>query len=770
MDEQPLDTSERLVAHVAQLATAATNYLNQQEKARKDALDYYQGKIPDLAPRANRSSVVSQDLRAVVKKLMPSIMRTILGGGDTVKYSPVGPGDEEGAQQATDYVNRVVIPEGDVEKALYDAIHDAAVLKTGILKWQAIQKTVVTIQEYTDQPDEAVVGLLGDNEDPTIEISNYKKTEETDPDVLAMDPNARRHSFRLKRTRRQVTPTIVAVPRGTFLISPGAKSIEAAELVGEVCKFTRSSLVEMGYKKSEVWQITCDDDDDEGDDVAAMGDDYSDIKSETRKALEEVEIYDVVVKVDLDDDGLAEMYRVVYGEGKGGSGKEATYVVLEVTPVSEAPYAELVIERDAHQFEGHSVFEDVKDIQRVNTTILRQTLDNLYATNNPRPTVNLAAVNGEDAMSGAFGQPIYINDGYDAATAVHWQAVPFFADKSFGMLEYMKQEGEDRTGITDRSGGLDPDALQNVAATTAAILSERGVASADMIVKSVARGIRKAFRGLLKLVIAHADEPRTLQIKGEWVSYDPKVWNVDMDCMVNIGLGGGTKERDMAVLQVIYSLQKELLLSMGPDNPFVKPEQLYNVLEKLTETAGFPSAAPYFTKPDPQEVAQKLQEAKSAPNPEMMKVQAQMQLEQAKLQQQAQIEQMKSQAAQAKEAAQMQADLQVRAAEAHRSSIGRQEELQAKAALEEQKLAFEREKLALEERIKAAELAQQRELELLKLGARDGESGIVSQEDSRMTQTIEAFKAMLAEMSGAMNRPKRVVRDANGDVVGVEAI
>ena len=75
MDEQPLDTSERLVAHVAQLATAATNYLNQQEKARKDALDYYQGKIPDLAPRANRSSVVSQDLRAVVKKLMPSIMR-----------------------------------------------------------------------------------------------------------------------------------------------------------------------------------------------------------------------------------------------------------------------------------------------------------------------------------------------------------------------------------------------------------------------------------------------------------------------------------------------------------------------------------------------------------------------------------------------------------------------------------------------------------------------------------------------------------------------
>ena len=125
-----------------------------------------------------------------------------------------------------------------------------------------------------------------------------------------------------------------------------------------------------------------------------MGDDYTDIKSETRKALEEVEVYDVVVKVDLDDDGLAEMYRVVYGEGKGGSGTEATYVVLEVAPVSEAPYTEVVIERDAHQFEGHSVFEDTKDIQRVNTVILTGATSTARLFLRLRPGLHLAAETG----------------------------------------------------------------------------------------------------------------------------------------------------------------------------------------------------------------------------------------------------------------------------------------------------------------------------------------------------------------------------------------
>lgn len=229
----------------------------------------------------------------------------------------------------------------------------------------------------------------------------------------------------------------------------------------------------------------------------------------------------------------------------------------------------------------------------------------------------------------------------------------------------------------------------------------------------------------------------------------------------------------MAVLQVIYGLQKQLLLAMGADNVFVKPDQLYNTLEKITETAGFPSAQPYFTDPDPEEVQRKMDEAKNAPNPDVVKIEAQgkvdaqiaqmnaqttLQLEQSKLNIQAQSEQMKAEVARDKEAAQMQADLATK-----------EQESAMEAQLEAQKMAFEREKHQADLAMKERELQVKREIELLKLGARDSETGVVSKDDDRQAALVGALQQML-ESVGKMNGPKRVIRDENGDVIGVEAV
>jgi NADH dehydrogenase/NADH:ubiquinone oxidoreductase subunit G len=251
-----------------------------------------------------------------------------------------------------------------------------------------------------------------------------------------------------------------------------------------------------------------------------------------------------------------------------------------------------------------------------------------------------------------------------------------------------------------------------------------------------------------------------------------------MDCTVNVGLGGGSKERDMAVLQIVYGLQKELLLTIGADNPYVKPKQLYNTLEKLTETAGFPSAEPFFSEPDEAEVQAKIEEAKNAPDPEMQKVQAQiqgqmqleqmkaqtsMQLEQGKLQVQAQAEKMKAEVARDKEMAQMQADMQVK-----------QQEANMAAMLEEQKMNFEREKFMAELSLREREMTQAREIKLLELQAQVGmaehSAATKSAEDGDRKagegKSLDALKSALE----AMNKPRRVIRDDNGEIVGVEPL
>ena len=771
-DETPISDEAALAEHVARLKDAAVDYLTEQSKARQTAMEYYAGTMTDFPAGANRSAVVSNDVRAVIKKVLPSIMRTIFSGGYVVKYMPVGQEDEESAEQATDYINLVVMQECDAEKAIYDAVHDAALVKTGILKWSAYRERRVTIQKYTDQPDEALFGLEGD---PSVEFLDYSESEETDPQVLALNPNARRHSFTLRRMKETVTPKLEAVKRGSFLITPGAQSIEEAELTGEELIVTRSSLVSMGYDKEQVWAIRTHDDPTE-DEKSRTGDDYTTARSETRKALELVQVWEVYVRVDQDGDGVAEIYRIVFGDGDGATAATGNHVILGLEPVDEAPYADVVIERDPHQFEGHSIYEDVRDIMRVKTALMRGTLDNVYAQNNLRPVFRPDAVEDPEKLAnGAFGEPIQLRPGFALQDAVQWAVVPFVADKSFVMLEYMDQVATDRTGITDKSGGLDADNLHGTSATAANLMSEAGIAQADAIVRSVANGgLKKAFRGLLRLIIAHADGPRTVRMKNEWVQYNPAIWNADMDCTVNIGLGGGTKERDMAVLQIIYGLQKEILLSIGADNPYVKPDQLYNTLEKITETAGFPSALPYFTSPDPQEVQAKMEAAKNAPNPEVEKIkaqaEAQMQVEQMKAQSTAQLEQaklgiaaqserMKAEVARDKEMAQMQADLAVK-----------QHEAETQAQLEAQKMQFEREQWLGEMAFRDRELAQKRELELLKLDAMDTGDGVKTRSDMRESAIMGGMQTMLERFAANANAPKRVIRDENGDVVGVESV
>ena len=136
--------------------------------------------------------------------------------------------------------------------------------------------------------------------------------------------------------------------------------------------------------------------------------------------------------------------------------------------------------------------------------------------------------------------------------------------------------------------------------------------------------------------------------------------------------------------QIVETVTFEIMLTLGADNPLVRPEQLFNTLDKLTEALGFTSSAPYFTKPDPQEVQAKMQAAAQKKSPEEQKIEGQMQLEQ-----------MKAQAAIQKEQAQMQADLATE-----------QARIQAETQQNAEKLLIEREKIASNERIAMAKMQQ----------------------------------------------------------------
>ena len=694
---------DQLCKVVAALVNDAENYRDDRSTDRTKAMAFFDGDADDMqqyvAADAGRSRVVSRDVRSAVKKVLPSIYRTILGNDQIVEYQPVGEGDEGSAEQATDYVNYVVLPECDGRQAIEDAINDAVRLRNGIIKWYQEEITDITVSLHTGLDEMAFSQLVADDDVEVLEYSERMEIIESQGqqlDVPAFD-------VKIKRKVATSQPRLAAIAPENFLIHPDAVPLKDSPIVGEVEKLRRSDLVRMGYDKDKVWDIpaytaTTGEQEAEKD---GRRRDVDDDKASPERALDEIEYYDLLVRVDKDGDGIAELRRMVFA-----GGIKAEYL-LEDTEWDEINYADIVSERRPHQWEGNSLPDDVMEIQTIKTALLRQTLDNIYWQNNLQPIYQDGAIeNPEAVLSPSFGLPIRVREGVDAREAIQYNIVPMVADKSFAMLSYLDEETTDRTGISDASSGMAPDALQNMTAKATALIEQAGIGQTEMMVRCIANCLKPVFRGLLKLIVQHQDKPRTVRLRDEWVQFDPRTWNADMDAVVNVGLGAGTRERDMLAMMQVIGLQERILGAMGPTvgMQYVSPDNLYNAISKMTEAAGLRSVNLYFTKPDPKQIQQAMAQQSQQPSPEEIKAKMAMELEQVRGQTKMQVEQFKVQAKLAefqakmqadagKEQAQMDADLATKLQEIEAEAIARMEEavLRAKTDREQQAVDLERE-------------------------------------------------------------------------------
>ncbi|WP_229582799.1 hypothetical protein [Paracoccus sp. S-4012] len=79
-------TEDSPIRAVAKMVREAERHAEDMAADRVRAVQYYRGEMRDLPAEAGRSSMVSRDVRAHIKKVLPSVMRTILGGASVVEY------------------------------------------------------------------------------------------------------------------------------------------------------------------------------------------------------------------------------------------------------------------------------------------------------------------------------------------------------------------------------------------------------------------------------------------------------------------------------------------------------------------------------------------------------------------------------------------------------------------------------------------------------------------------------------------------------------
>ncbi len=588
-------SDEELQSIVGSAIRDAADYIDTDiGPQRAEATRRYLGE-PYGNEEQGRSQVVSMDVRDTVAAMLPSILRVFFGGERMVEFMPFGPEDVATAEQATDYVNQVVLQQDNAGFAvLHAAIKDALVRKTGIVKWWWDERVSVSSAQYSGLDEQALIALV---DDPDVEIevlARYADPAATDPIVdmgSGMVTTPMLADVRVTRRTTQGRARIEAVPPEEFLIDRKARSLDDAGLVAHRTMATVSDLVAMGYDREELDDIsgTTDDQFDANEEAYArnpqatyLNDDRND---EAMRRILYVEAY---VRVDQDGDGVAELRKVcTLGNA---------YQVVRSEAVDEVPFATFCPDPEPHTFFGLCPADVVQDIARIKTAVLRNMLDSLAQSIHPRTVVVEGQVSMSDVLNNETGAIIRAS----APGMVQPLSTPFVGQAAMPVLAYLDEIKESRTGISKASAGLDADALQSTTKAAVAATISAAQAQIETTCRIFAEtGMKRLFRGLLKLICMHQDKQRMVRLRNRWTPIDPRCWNGGMDVVVNVALGRGTEEDRVSALGAIAEKQEQLLQTMGFQNPIVGLSQYRATLAKMVELAGFKNPSEFFAEVPP---------------------------------------------------------------------------------------------------------------------------------------------------------------------------
>ena len=578
---------------------------------RQKSLEYYFGE-PFGNEQEGRSQVVSTDVSDVIESILPTLLRTFAASDEIVKCEPVTAEDEEVAKQASDYLNYVFNKDNDGFITLYTLFKDALIQKNGVAKiyWNTSNKVEretyekLSEDEYTMLLDEdgVVAKEHTEYEDESAKKEKNKILEQieesgqpVDPMVLDQIENTpipNLHDVVIEREETYGKVKIEAIPPEEFLIERRAKSIEDANFVAHRTTSTRTQLIEAGFDSDKVYSLPADSQDKYNEEKTTRfrNLDYDYDSNAGEESTDEISIYECYIRIDEEGDGIAKLRKITLAGTEG-------YTILDNELCDSVPFVSVTPIMVPHRFYGRSVSEMTEDLQLIKSTVMRQLLDNMYLTNNNRVAVMDGQVNLDDLLTNRPGGVVRTK-GSPGQVMMPMQTQTI-NNQAFPMLEYLDTVREQRTGITRYSQGMDADSLNKTATGVNTILSQ-----AQMRVELIARifaetGVKDMFLKMFELVVKHQDKERIIKIRNNFVPFRPMEWRNRCNISISVGLGTGSRDQQLSILNNILQTQlKGLELQGSSAGPMVNLRNIYNTLSKIVENAGLKNPNAFFTDPD----------------------------------------------------------------------------------------------------------------------------------------------------------------------------
>lgn len=558
---------------------------SQVSEERRRALRSYYGK-PLGNEVEGRSQVVMTDVADTIHWLMPSLMRIFTSGEDIFQYRPNNEKDEEGAKQATLFINNVFWNELDGARLIYDWMFDALLEKSGTLIVYFDVRSQPKREHYYGMSAEQLEALQDDGRGLEVVEFEQRMIEINGEEVPVFD-------MTLMETNPVGRIVVEGIPPEEFMIARRTiKLDDDTPFAGQRKKMIASDLIAMGFDPREVerWPTDVSPEFSQGRTVRLSEEETFPFSTADRPdaASREMWINNCWIRIDEDGDGYAELRHIMC------IGDTATELILDEYS-NFMPFVDLAMSPIPHKFFGQSVYDLVGDIQVIRTTLVRQMLDNIYLVNNQRMMVVRGQVEMADLLTSRPGGIVRVDDLQSLMPIVQ----PPLPDVAFQMMQFLDETRELRVGVTKFSQGIDAGSLgSHTSATQTNVMQANGQARIELIARIFADGgFKRLGKLLLRSFVQNDNKRRTVRLNGKWVEVDPSQWNESMDVNIKTALGIGSQSEKIGEIMALIQLQKEALLSGGSN--MVTPNDFWRATDSLSNAMGFRGVERFFTQPEP---------------------------------------------------------------------------------------------------------------------------------------------------------------------------
>lgn len=551
-----------------EMTYALEYHANLRDRFRKDYKLYRAKKFGN--EKVGRSQLVSSDVFDVVEWILPDLLEVFSGNIFRVEILE----QPDLAVQIEEAINNVFNekPNGFIKKYLY--FKDALIHKFSLAKTYARVEDKLLTRELPSLELEQMQALLAD---PFMKkMLNYDVV--TEPDPMTGEDKEIYANIRFKyldTSERKIKTDILSIDEYRFIPVLDEDGIPIFQAHAKIVNmdFLRRMERQKFYRNVSEIQPSITLDMQHYMSNAFAEDGLGQVNYEEVGQLDEArkptEIWECYTKIDIDKDGYLEDVIVTMNAGDG--------VILSVIPNTVGNiFTKLTGCPDVHKFSGISIGEQLEDLQKLKSALMRHLVENIANVNYGFWRIDPNAL--------IAVRDILRHSGFLRATKGQVERfAPQPLDNTItNTLEFFEGIKENRVGVTRYNQGSDAESLNRTATGIIKIMraaSKRVRTIALIFAQTGLSDLAQVYTNLYtKFILPPGTIPEGLKIKA---------W-----CEV----GGAELDREDTIKKMTFLLQTLMGLAQT-GLPLTTPVGIYNVLAKIVRAMG-ENPADYISKPE----------------------------------------------------------------------------------------------------------------------------------------------------------------------------